>query len=296
MVSEELLRLARSRGDTIWIDSIPWTMKQNRRILTPLGLPHTIQNVNRHCVREALRRNHALIAYWTSDWDRTKSEWWWVCCDDKDYDVKNILSSRGRRGIRKGLRKCTVRLVDGEEFARISYNIYVKALVSYGAKRSHIPERDEYRSAILNPQKYEGIEHWGVFIGKRLVGTATCILLGDAVKLGTTKSDPQYHKYCPNNALFYTITQHYLRERGFGYITNGSRTLWHPTTINEFLMRQGYRRVYCRLNVELSRIAGLLFSSQLAAWGEYVGLEKILRKQWHKIEGLSKLIKISRTF
>jgi len=130
---------------------------------------------------------------------------------------------------------------------------------------------------------------------KRLAAFAICQTIDDAVKLGSTKSEPTLHRYNPNAALFYTIAQHYLNG-GKRYITNGWRTLWHPTKINTFLEQVGFRKVYCKLQVELSPVAELFYRSHMATWGSTLGFNKVFGARWHQIEGLHKLIRIAKTF
>jgi hypothetical protein len=277
----------------VWIDNIPWQLRN--RILLPLGMPHTIPNdINRNKVQEAVNDTKALLAYWTDQWDSEHSEWWWTCCDNRNYNIENIENSSGKRGIRKGISYCSVRRIDANDFADMAYSLYTKALESYGLKNSKIPSKDEYKQTIIKQSKYSGFELWGAFVKEQLAAFSTCIIIDGAVNLGSTKSDPELHKYYPNNALFYNITRHYLQKKNILYVTNGYRTLLHPTSINDFLIRMGYRRIYCRLNIELSYFAKLLINSGVVLLGKHI--KKIFPDLGAKVNGLLKLIEISKTF
>lgn len=281
---------ARFFPDPIWIGGTPW--KKVGPILSPLAMPHVPISVNRAELREALRSRGASVARWTTEWDSGPSEWWWVCCDKPDYDLDTIESSRARRAIRSGLRDCTIRVVSAGEFANVAYPIFRTALDGYGMSP---PTDTEYAETIRRMALYPGTEFWGAFVGATLAAFATCQVIDGAVTLGSTKSDPEQHKHNANSALFYSIAQHYMR-RGMRYVSNGSRTLYHPTTINEFLERMGFRKVFCRLNVQVTRGARVLHRLGVARWAKSLGAARVFPQQWLKLDGFDRLMKISESF
>jgi hypothetical protein len=142
---------------------------------------------------------------------------------------------------------------------------------------------------------YPGTEFWAAFHDGRMAAFATCQIVDGAVTLGTTKSDPELDRYNPNAALFYCIAHHYL-QNGLRYVSNGSRTLWHPTSINEFLTRLGFRKVFCKVHVELSPFARIIDKSRLVKSGRFLGLSKLSRNRWALLEGFDRLVKIAKTF
>ena len=279
----------------IWIDDMPW--ERRNRVLLPLWLPHFEHIIDKNKLQEANNRTNALLAHWTDDWDRNQSEWWWTCCDMKNYDLETISNPNGRRAIRKSLSTCSVHRIEPTDFANLAYDIFYKAQKSYNYSKSKIITKEKYNERILKQSNYKGFELWGAFVNGKLASFATCIIIDNAVSLGSTKSDPNFHKYYPNNALFYHITKHYLRERGFLYVTNGPRTLLHTTTINDFLIRMGYRKVFCRLNIELSKQARMILSLGIRNGSIYLNYFKnIFPNQIAKINGFLKLVNISKTF
>ncbi len=293
--NSEIKEWSDAYGETIWIDGIPWDTRN--KMLRPIVPPHIISNINRNLVHKSLPSTDAFLAYWTEDWDREESEWWWICCDDKNYDIENINSSLCRRDIRKGLKKTSVSRVEPRDFPDLTYDIYTSALKSYGFNDSVIPSRDQYREEITRRCGYKGYELWGVFVDGKIAGFQTVIVIDNAALYDISKSDPAFHKYNPNNALYYVMTKHYLQERQLLYVSNGPRTLLHSTTINDFLLRMGFRKVYGRLNIELSNLSKMILFSGVNKWkGSLKGIEKIFPQQWSKLQGFSKLIEISKSF
>ena len=282
--------LAKHLPHVAWLAGVPWSTSE--RVLRPLSMPHVSIDVDRAQLREVMSQHGAVLATWTTDWDMPGvSEWWWVCCDDPNYQVDLVKSSRGRRDIRKGLRECEVRRVDRHEFGRLAYPIYSAAARSYG--RTPPTEESFVRGA--SSTTYPGIEFWGAFCHDRLAAFSTCRVVDNAVSLANARSDPDLEKHDPNAALFYGICRHYM-ENGLRYVTNGSRTLWHPTRINDLLEKLGFLKVYCRVNVEVSPVVRIIDRLRVAAWGRYVGLPWLFRRRWMQLEACHRLLRIAETF
>lgn len=274
-----------------WIDDQPWFVEG--RIMMPIGPAYCMPEVSRSAVRRAMSKTGASLAVWTSEWDEhEESEWYWTCCDTKVEDVAEIKASRGRWSIRKGLRSCTIRTVETDAFAKESFPIYDAALQSYGQAP---PVEADYHRQVHTAAGYPGTTFWGAYVEDQLVAYAVCKEVEGAVSLSSAKSLREFNKQNPNAALFYTLTQHYLGE-GCKYVTNGSRTLWHPTTINDFLTSLGYRRVYARVNVEASRTLRTLSSPKLTSVAKAMGAHKVLGRRWLQMEGLQQLFRISESF
>ncbi len=244
---------AKHVSDVIWIDGIPWNLYG--RVLMPLCMPHVPINVDRSELRRAMSRTHALLGCWTTHWDAfDNSEWWWTVCDQENYELDSIRSSRGRRSVRKGLRDCNVHRIEGARFPYLTYPIYKEQVERYGMPS---PTLHQYVKHTAQLAEYPGTEFWGAFYSGDLAAYAVCLIVDEAVSLGSMKSDIRLHRHQPNAALFYTLSKHYL-DSGLKYITNGSQTLWHPTTVNEFLETIGFHKRFCKVNVEISCTARVI--------------------------------------
>lgn len=275
----------------VWLDGVPWHIYG--RALMPLSMPHVPLDVDRTGLRKAMAQTKALLACWTTHWDGyDDSEWWWVACDQDGYDVESVASAAGRQSIRKGLRNCTVSRIEAAEFRSLAYAIQRAALVRYGGQP---PTETEWVAHVDQLAAYAGTEFWGAFYDGRLAAFSICLVIDGAVDLGSAKSDPGLHKYEPNAALFYTVCKHYLGG-GLGYVTNGARTLSHPTAINDYLEKLGFRRVPCRVEVELSPVAKAIDASGLVRWGRSAGLARLFGARWSQLESFGRLMTIAKTF
>ena len=260
-------------------------------------MPHSNLVVNNVKIKKALFDSKSFLAYWTDNWDSSESEWWWICCDDKQYDIDNIKSSRARRGIRKGLDNCEVKKINSQIFPDLAYDIYFNSMRSYGIGELKILSRENYGKYIDRLSKYQGYELWGAFVEDNLAAFAACVVLGDAVAFGSTKSNPEMHRYNPNNALFYEMTRYYLSCKNISYVTNGHRTLLHDTSIDEFLIRLGFRKIFCRLNLQLSKPAKLVNSGLPRFLLKNIKASRVLFPRiYSKVEGFFKLTEIGETF
>lgn len=295
MNKSDSVKWAECYNNIHWIDEQPWFL--DKKILEPISLPHMLHKVNRNKLRETIFANNALLAYWTDNWDGPKSEWWWTCCDDKNYDIENIKSSRGRRSIRKGLRECTVRKINPKDFTEMAYDVYKKSLLSFGYDNSKIDSKIQFEKNTLRKCNYEGYELWGAFVQKKLVAYATPTIIDNAAILGNTYSDSDFNNQNPNSALFYEITKHFLCERKLSFVSNGHRSLIPHTSINEFLERMGYRKIYGRLNVEFSPFAKNLSYFASGNSGKLISLVlRSFNSSYLKFRAFGNLVNISKTF
>jgi len=273
------------------IQGIPWRVA--RGILEPLAMPHTMKVVDPTLVRRAMRETGARIARWNDTWDTDPCDWWWICCDDRNYDAEK-LSSHARRDVRAGLRRCEVRQVDAAWLAEHAYPVYKAAHTRYGDDVVPVPP-DRFAEGMRHAARLDGHEFWACFADQTLIAYAHCIVLQNAVNLSSIKSDPDHLKALPNNALVYVLTQHYLKARGMLYVTDGSRVVHHATHVQDFLERKmGYRRIYCPLRAIFSPLARLSVASGVRRWGKYLGLPKMTPETFRKLEAVAILADIAK--
>ena len=250
--------------------------------------PHQTRNIPSKDVKAAIKASGAVLAIWNNDWDTVPGHWWWICCDDPNYDLPNF-PKNPRRDIRKGLEACEVKQVDGKWFCENGYDVYEAGFLGYGEKPPM--NRDQFAAEFRHNAEYAGRETWGAFVDGRLVAYESCIIVDDMVLESSAKSDSNYHKSHPNNALVYTLTRHYLRERGMKYVTSGRRVLHHDTNVQEFQEKLGYRKVYCPLKAEMSCLASLATTVRIPFALRLLGIAGVRPNMARAFEGLSSVRK-----
>ena len=276
----------------VWADGIPWLLEKRTRVLDSMAMPHKAAPVDRAKVRHAMRETGARIARWSDAWDTEPCDWWRIGCDDPDYDLEK-LTPHGRRDTRRGLKRSEVKQVTPAWLAENAYETYVAAS-RYYRKDAQIITRERFADWMMQYEKI-GTEAWACFVHGNLAAYATCDVVDDAVSITTGRFDRAYSKARPSNALFYTLTRHYLVERGLRYVTGGQRVMLHKTQVQDFLERMGYRRVYCPLRLELNPLATLAVWSHAHRWGKYLGLGRFAPNMMAGLQTVVRLAEIAKS-
>lgn len=275
-------------GKVVWLDGQPWGY--SKRVLSPLGPPHMWKPVNRGKVRAAMRSTRALVGLWNEGWDVAPCQWWWMSCDDREYDIAKF-SKKVRYNIRLGLKHCEVRRVEVSWLGQKGYDVYLAWVRVHGAEGRPV-SREEFSH--FESSRIPGCETWGAFAGGQLVAYYICLPVEECVLFSAAKSDPRKHALHANNALVYTLTRHYLVERGFSYVTSGSRVVMHRTNVQEFYELMGHRRIYAPLRVQFNPLVRLLVASGISHWGWVFGLERLAPVLAAKIKGASRVARYAK--
>jgi hypothetical protein len=221
-------------GDTYW--------EIYKKALIPATVGPGFANISTAEAESLLQESGALLLRYSSDPSGAETDWWYVICDR--YDPKS-LSKRTRQRIGRGLSECQVRRLEPEWLAQHGYECYTAA---FGRYKHSVPANvASFRRGVLSA--LDGpVEFWGIFRDEKLAGYGQCIVDGNSVGTSVIKLDPAYLDYCTSFALISQMVEHYVGERGM-VISNGNRSVAHDTNFQDFLLRLGFRRQFCRLNV-----------------------------------------------
>jgi hypothetical protein len=274
-----------------WIDGLPWRIKN--RILEPIVPPHQVARVSHAQVRATVARSDALLARWNEGWDTAPCAWWWICCDDREYDIDR-LPRRGRRGARQGLARCDVRRIDAAYLGEQGYAVYAAAHARYPGHVQSVPAAG-FVEEIRKSGESGFYDNWGCFVEGRLAAYVRCILLDDVVIVSEVKSDPAQLGAKPNNALIYALTRDYMRSATVRYVTDGSRTVHHETAFQNFLEELGFRRIYCPLQVAMRPLLAAAIRLHAGAVSRQVGLARFMPGLTGKLEAATALWSIARS-
>lgn len=239
-----------------------WSSRGGRRLLVYDSWPIPRASFSREGIRRILKQYGAWGAIWSYDWDcGEEGPWYWIVCDDREYDLENFRSRNTRKLIRRGLNRTNVRRVEPEWLAENGFACYRQALTRY--TDHNVWDEQRFKKYVLGLGERSDVEMYGAFVEDELVAYAILAVMGQTAVWRVGKFDPAHSSACPMYALFYTLTVDYLRERGLEQITGGARPLLHGTEIGEFSDRMGWRKAYCRLGMYCTwRLALLLWAAR----------------------------------
>lgn len=229
------------------IGQIEWYVY--RHMLMPIPGPHIPINPDIKEISRIVYTQNLFGAVWTYDWDCELSPWYWIICDDNEYDLKK-LSTYDRRDARRGLKRTEVLPCSLEWIAENGYEVYKKAFTRY--KYSKPKDYQGFYNDLFKLSDVAKAEGWCVFCKKKLIAWLSIYLRDNTAFADDLKFDPEFRSSYPSNAVFYVITRHYLLDKGYGYITAGARNVHHLTMVQDFLVRcMGWRKAFCRLGLWL---------------------------------------------
>lgn len=236
-------------NETFPFEDCYWYRRGNSKFLSYVG-PALEKNLELSAVREFVRKKHAWGAMWNYDHDYAQEGPWYRCvCNIVDYDIKSIESKNARHNVKRSLERCSFRKIDYQWLADAGYDVYIKAASRY--KNFKVESRDTFKKKMLNSSSIPGAEAFGVFVDDKLVAYITLFICGQSVRGDIAHFDPAYSNAYPMFALYYNVTHHYLKGGAYKEVDRGSRPLMHETNIDDFLLRLGYRKRYCRLGFYL---------------------------------------------
>jgi hypothetical protein len=223
-----------SAGGTSW--------RRYRDILVPASVKPEPTRLGFAEAQELLRESRAYLLRFFTRTSDTPTEFWYVLCDDYNFDK---LPGKMRTKIRRAYKDCSVRKIEAAWLAENGYECYSAAFSRY--KHGGPDSKDIFQKTCLSCVNGP-FDFWGAFAGETLVGFAKCVFGSDYVTMVAFKIHPLYTSSRPGYALQDTILQAYVTKQGKP-VNNGSRSLDHDTNMQDFVLQFGFRRVYTDLKV-----------------------------------------------
>jgi hypothetical protein len=249
--------------------------KYNGAII-PLSPPHI--EVDTAGIEEKIKSKNVFFARWTTNFDQEeKSEFWYVICDEK-LTIEEY-SKNTRSKIRRGLKRCKVKLVSKDEIKQFGFTSYSKAFQRYNT--DILPKnREDFEDEI---DKIDGGWHfWAIYNRDNLmIGYSQNRISENYCDYSTIKFHPDYLKLYPSYALFFTMNQYYLNEKEYKYVNDGARSMLHDTNIQSFLISKfKFRKAYCKLHVKYNpitqRVVHILFPFRIIlSWVKFGLFKKV---------------------
>lgn len=211
------------------------------------GAPHEEPRLTQEECRALLKQGGLLVRN-TFDFDGQEESKFWFVIKDR-FEGMDELSPRVRNKIRHAQKTFDYRLIDQALLLEKGYPIIAETYADYAVKDRTMSE--EFFKNYLDLYEFD---YWGVFDKEsaELVGFSCVRLWNDSCEYDLSGLRPRY-KYngsYPYYGLYHAMNQHYLQERHFKYVSDGTRSITEHSHIHEYLIQNfGFRKAYCRLAV-----------------------------------------------
>ena len=200
---------------------------------------------------EALLKQGGLMVRNTYDFDCKEETSFWNLIKDQ-FGGLDELTGNTRNRVGKSLQSLRFEKIGFETIESSGYPILKATFDDYAT--TDRPMNREVFDEYLRHCQSKTYEYWGVFDKKdgAFIGFCANRLWEEAAEYGVIGILPEYkhNGTFPYYGLFYTMNQHYLQEKGFRYVTDGSRSITEHSRIQPFLEEKfHFRKAYCRLAV-----------------------------------------------
>ena len=214
------------------------------------GPPHQEQQLRPDEYRTLLKQGGLLVRN-TYDFDCQEETCFWNLIKDQFGGLEE-LTSNTRSRVNKSLENLSFQLVDFALVRDEGYPILKATFDDYAT--TDRPMNPQVFEEYLQHCQSKDYEYWGVFDRneKKFIGFCANRLWPEAAEYGVIGILPQYkhNGTFPYYGLFYSMNRYYLQEKGFRYVTDGSRSITEHSNIQPFLEEKfNFRKSYCRLAI-----------------------------------------------
>lgn len=230
------------------MNGVDWFKYQG--FIVPAYLHHCIPDIESGLAAKAVKKAGSFFARWTSDFDSPNASAWWYLIRDGSYSL-NDCSSKMRNQINRGLKRFAVRSLNCEELFSTGYEVCRKAVKRYNDK-NFLPRRQDFERRVATASNYtDVVEYIGVFSEKQLIGFSENYIQDGGVYWESIWLDPDFLGDYSSYALTHFMLDYYLNTRRMRYVSDGSRSIYHETKVQEFFVNKfGFRRAYAQMSIE----------------------------------------------
>ena len=239
------------------------------------GPPHKETQLGK-AEKAALLRNGGLMVRNTYEFDLTEETNFWYVIKDR-YLGLDELSPRVRNKVRHAFQYFDYQKITYEQLFENVFPILEDTFANYKVHDRQMNRR--VFSDYLEQCQQKKYDYWGIFqkSTNQMVGFCTVKLWDESCEMGYTGVLSNYTKsgYYPYYGLYHYLDSYYLGEKGFRYISDGSRTITNHSEIHDYLIHFfKYRKAYCKLRIKykwwFGAIVRLLFPFRNIIWNRNV--------------------------
>jgi hypothetical protein len=227
------------------------------------------------------------------DFDVKEPTEWWCIVKDKEEDLSDY-NQKIRYQIRRGLKKFEYRRVDPALIRANAYPVY--DLCMREIEKTPLGEEAYQRQLAYEVETGIPVEYIGIFQEGALIGYSKNFA---SDKEGRVFCESYYipREYYRQSVIYGLISwenRFYINERGYEYTMFGTKTLLHPSNIDQFLLgRMELRKAYCKMYVvydfRTRFLLGVLYPIRRT-------LEKVESEKLLPVKALIEQERIARSF
>lgn len=246
----EFMRLAGAK--VIDIDGVYWY--EYSGFMIPAYLPHCTPQISSLSAKKVVKATGYPFVRWTSNFGTTEDNEWWHVIHEGPYSIEQC-KSKTRWQINKGKKTLLARRLIAEEVLDSGYDVCKRAVERFD-DRSFLPTEAKFKQRVRAAVHVPGVmEYFGVFSGEKLVALAENIVQYNAVFWETIWYDPEFIGNHSSYVLTDFMLNHYLNERKFNYVSDGNRSIYHQTNVQEhYISKFNFKKKYAVLNVEYNSL------------------------------------------
>ncbi len=205
---------------------------------------------------QALLQQGGMLVRNTYHFDCLHETCFWNLVKDQ-FGGLDELSGNTRKKVRRSLEKLDFRRIDNSLIKQSGYPILKATRADY-AVTNRISNIHTFEAYLRWCEK-KHYDYWGVFdrTNGTFIGFCANRLWTEACEYGLAAILPKYKRKCsayPYYGLFYSMNQYYLQERGFRYVTDGTRSITEHSEIQDFLIDKfHFRKSYCDIAIHYCR-------------------------------------------
>lgn len=245
-------QLLKEQGNyVITVEGIDWYEYQG--FMVPAYLPHCCPKITPEIARKVVEVSGKPFARWDSEFGKVRDSQWWYVIRKRTWSLEQC-SGNTRSKIRRGRKHLFARILTGGEVLRSGYNVCRKAEKRY-EKTGFVLSRQTYEKKVQAAAEVDGVlEFFGVFSGEDLVGYSENYIQDNAVFWESIWYDPEFLPKYSSYVLIDAMLNYYLNDKKFAYVSDGSRSIYHKTGVQSFLINVfSFTKEYAILNVKYSK-------------------------------------------
>lgn len=231
----------------VTVKGIDWY--EYRGFMVPAYLPHCCPEISSEAAEEVVRISDRPFARWDSKFGQVKNTLWWYVVRKGTWSLERC-SRNTRSKIHRGHKCLHARMITPPEVLQRGYDVCKKAAGRY-KKTGFVPPKEIFDKKVQAAARVSDVlEFFGVFSDDKLVGYSENYIQNNAAFWETIWYDPEFLPKYSSYVLINEMLNYYLNCKKFLYVSDGSRSIYHRTKVQEYLVKVfGFTKEYAILNI-----------------------------------------------